>query len=174
MGHFGVVKTLDILREYFFWPHRKRVVERICSKCATCKKVKSTIKTHGMYMPLHVPNEPWTDLSMDFILGLPRSSKGCDSIFVVVDRFSKMNHFIPCRKTNDTTHIVDLFFREVVRLHGIHKTIGSDRDAKFLSHFWMLSTLLRTVIKKNYKYWEDCIPFIEFVYNRTVHSSTNF
>ncbi|PKI55658.1 hypothetical protein CRG98_023969 [Punica granatum] len=135
MGHFGVVKTLDILKEHFFWLHMKRDVERICSKCVTCKKVKSTVKPHEMYMPLPVLNEPWTDISMDFILGLPKSNKGRDSIFVVVDRFSKMAHFIPCRKTDDATHIADLFFREVVRLHGIPKTIVSDRDAKFLSHF---------------------------------------
>ena len=136
MGHFGVKKTLDTLNEHFFWPKMRRDVERICSRCITCMKAKSRVMPHGLYTPLLVPFAPWVDISMGFILRLPRSKRGKDSIFIVVDRFSKMTHFIACHKTDDATNVADLFFKEIFRLHGVPRTIVSDQDTKFLSYFW--------------------------------------
>jgi hypothetical protein len=135
MGHFGVKKTEDVLAAPFFWPKMRRDVERYVSRCTTCNKAKSRLNPHGLYMHLPVPRVPCEDISMDFVLGLPRTKRGRDTIFVVVDRFSKMTHFILCHKSYNTSHVTDLFFTEIVRLHGIPNTIVSDRNAKFLSHF---------------------------------------
>ena len=123
MEHFGVRKTLDLLHEHFFWPHMKHDVKKNFENFIVCKNSKSNIKHHGLYSPLPIPDCPWIDLSMGFVLGLPHTRNDKDSIFVVDYRFSKRAHFIPCKKIDDACHVVDLFFKEVVRLHGLPRSI---------------------------------------------------
>ena len=201
-GHRGLDKTLEGLKEHYYWPNMSRYVQKFVNSCVVCHKAKSRLNPFGLYQPLSIPSAPWEDISMDFIVGLPRTRRGSDSIFVVVDRFSKMAHFIPCHTTDDASMIANLFFKEVVRLHGIPLTIVSDRDAKFLSYFWKclwhkigtkllfstschpqtdgqtevtnrtLGALLRTMVKTNLKMWEEVLPFVEFAYNRSIHSAT--
>jgi hypothetical protein len=95
MGHFGVKKTENVQAAHFFWPKMRRDVERYVSLCTTYNKTKSRLNPHGLYIHLPVPSVPWEDICMDFVLELPRTKRGRDSIFVVVNRFSKMAHFIP-------------------------------------------------------------------------------
>jgi hypothetical protein len=197
-----VKKTEDVLPLTSFGQKMRHGVERYVSWCTTCNKAKSQLNAHGLYMPLPIPSVPWEDISIDFILGLPRTKRGSDSIFVVVDHFSKMAHFTPCHKSDNTSHLADLFFTKIVHLHSVPNTIVSDRDAKFLRHFWRtlwfklgtkllfsttchpqmdgqtevinctLSTMLRAVLKTILILWEECLPHIEFAYNRSVHSTT--
>ena len=200
-GHFGIQKTLDMLAKHFFWPRMLGTVGKHVLRCETCLKAKVTFHK-GEYLPLPIPHRPWEHLSMDFMMALPRTRRGKDAIMVVVDRFSKMAHFIACTKTDDAQHIAQLFFTEIVRLHGIPKTLVSDRDSKFLSHFWKslwkmlgtkllfstayhpqtdgqtevtnrtLGTLLRTLVSTNIREWDLKLCHAEFAYNRAPSRAT--
>ena len=86
-------------------------------------------------MPLPIAQSPWTDISMDLITQLPESDNS-DAIFVVVDRFSKMAHFILTTTTADAPALAQLFLTHIVRLHGFPRSIISDRDTRFVSVFW--------------------------------------
>jgi len=127
----------------------------IRKRCSTCQVAKSYSFAHGLYTRSPIPTHPWADVSIDFILGFPRTHRNKDSIFVVVDRFCKMSHFISSNKTNDATHIAGLYFREVARLHGIPRSIVSNWDTKFLIRFRI--TLWRKLGTKH-KYSTTCHP----------------
>lgn len=112
------------------------VVQEFVKACHICQRYKaSSTAPNGLLQPLDIPNAICEHLSMDFILGLPKS-KGYDALLVVVDRLSKYNHFILIKHPYTAKSIADVFVREIVRHHGIPKSIVSDRDPLFLSHFW--------------------------------------
>ena len=105
---------------------------RTCPHCQIAKPRNNL--PYGLIMPLQPPEEPWQDISMDLIVHLP-NSQIFNAIFVVVDRFSKMAHFIPTQIQISAPELAQIFLDSVVRLHGFPRSIVSDRDPRFLSHF---------------------------------------
>ena len=110
-GHFGVDKTFEKLSHLYFWPKMRSEVEKYVKNCKVCQYAKGSSQNTGLYVPLPIPNRPWDMVSMDFVLGLLKTQKGNDTIFVVVDGFSKIAQFIPFNKTSDATHVANPFFK---------------------------------------------------------------
>jgi len=134
VGHFGLNKTVDILRGHFFWPKIGEDIHKVVSRCSIHQKAKSQFHQR-LCTPLPLSLKPGEDVSMDFAVALSRTKRGKDSFMVVIDRFSKMAHFVACYKTGDASYVAGLYFKEILRHHGVPRTIASDRDTKFLSHF---------------------------------------
>jgi hypothetical protein len=105
--HFGHDKTFAELNSSYYWLGMREEVKKFVNKCNIFQYAKGKKHNTRLYQPFPILDRPWDAISMDFVLGLPRKQRGSDSIFVVVDRFSKMTHFIPCQKNNDATHIAD-------------------------------------------------------------------
>lgn len=135
-GHFGLDKTLVLIRNFYFWPRMQSYLRKFFLECVVCQRDKGTSSNVGLYTPLPIPTKPWDSVSMVFVLGLPRTKSSYDSVYVVVDWCSKMTHFLPCKVTHDASNITGLLFKEIVRFHGLPLSIISNRDPKFLGHFW--------------------------------------
>jgi hypothetical protein len=131
----GQDKTFQLVIEQFYWPSMRREVDKLVKSCRICQVSKGSATNVELYLPFPILEQPWTNVSMDFVLGLPRTQKGNDSVFIVIDRFSKMVHFIAYKKIADVVNVAQLYFREVYRLHGLPLSIVSDCDTRFLSHF---------------------------------------
>ena len=114
----------------------RKNVHKVVDYCQICQINKGTKQQARLYTPFPISDRPWQHISIDFVLGLPKTLRQHDSIMVVLDHFSKMSHFIPCHKTYDASKIVVLFLQEVVKLHGVPVFIVFDRDVKFVSYFW--------------------------------------
>ncbi|GJP44986.1 hypothetical protein CLOM_g4375, partial [Closterium sp. NIES-68] len=137
-----------------YWPHIAEDVQKFVTPCDTCQRMKSSKqKKAGLLQPLPVPEQPWQVVSLDFITGLPPTSSGHDAILVVIDKFSKMGHFIPTHTTARTEETAQLFIRYIISQHGIPTTLISDRDPKFTSKFWKeLMSLLGTKLAMSSAY----------------------
>ena len=106
------------------------------SQCWIYQLPDTKRQNDGLYTLLPIPHAPWKGISADFVVGLPKTSRSLDSILVVVNRFTTMDHFINCSKTDDASHVARSVIREVARLHGLPTFIAFNRNVKFMSYFW--------------------------------------
>jgi len=114
----------------------KREVAEFVAKCLVCQKVKGEHRRpQGKIQSLDVPEWKWDSISMDFIVGLPRTQKGNNMIWVIVDRLTKSAHFVPMKDTWSKAELARSYIKNVVKMHGVPKDIISDRDSRFISKF---------------------------------------
>ena len=125
------------VRKRFWWKGLKQDIARFVAKCDVCCRVKAEhLKPVGTLQPLPIPAWKWEDITMDFISGIPRTLSGYDFIWVIVDRLTKSAHFLPVKVTYPVFKYVELYLARIVCLHGVPKTIVSDRGPQFTSQFW--------------------------------------
>lgn len=135
-GHSGITTTIRRLNGPFAWPNLCKDVTRFVNECTVCQQTKySTQKPYGLLQALPIPNKVWEEISMDFITNLPPTG-GKTTIWVIVDRLTKFAHFLALSPHYTAASLANIFLHEIYRLHGLPKTILSDRDPIFLSRFW--------------------------------------
>ena len=115
----------------------KKDVANFVAKCLSCQKIKiKHKKPSGQLQPLPIPEWKWENITMDFLMGLPRTQSKNDAVWVVVDRLTKSAHFLPIQEKFPVGRLAKIYIKEVVRLHGVPLSVVSDRDPRFTSKFW--------------------------------------
>ena len=202
-GHEGVLKTFKRMSREVYWPGMRSDINEFIKACEICQRNKySTLSPVGLLSPLPIPLQVWSDISLDFVEGLP-ISKGYDVILVVVDRLTKYAHFVPLKHPFTAKTVADVFVKEIIKVHGFPETMVSDHDKVFLSHFWgSLFASQGTVLHKSTAYhpqtdgqtevvnrcleaylrcfagrkptaWSQWLPWAEYWYNTSHHSSAD-
>jgi hypothetical protein len=200
--HPGSTKMYQDLKEKYWWYGLKRDVATHVAPCDVCQRVKvEHQRLAGLLQPLKVPEWKWEEISMDFIVGLPRTRDVYDSIWVIVDRLTKVAHFVPVKTTYPGAQLTELYMSRIVCLHGVPKKIVSDRGTQFTSHFWkrlhesmdtklnfssayhpqtdgqtkrtnqVLEDMLRACSLKHGRRWNNSLPYAEFLYNNSYQAS---
>lgn len=135
--HPGATKMYQDLKKMFGWPGMKKEVVEYVQSCLVCQNAKiEHQKPAGLLQSFDVPEWKWDNIAMDFVLGLPRTQKKYDAIWVIIDRLMKCAHFLPINHRISLESLTYLYIKEVVRLHGVPASIISDRDPRFTSRFW--------------------------------------
>jgi hypothetical protein len=158
-------------------------------------------KPDGLLQPLKIPEWKWEEIRMDFIVGLPHTQTGYDLIWIIVDRLTKVAHFISVEITYSGAKLVELYMSRIVCLHEVQKKIMSDRGSQFTSKFWeklhesmdtklnfsstyhpqtdgqtdrtnqILEDMLRAFALKYKKSWDKSLPYVKFSYNNSYQVS---
>ena len=200
--HPGSTKMYQDIKEKYWWPSMKREIAEYVALCDVCQRVKAEHqRPAGLLQPLKIPEWKWEEIGMDFIVGLPKTKEGYDSIWVIVDRLTKVAHFIPVKTTYTGDRLAELYMSRIVSLHGVPKKIVSDRGSQFTSRFWgsfheamgthlnfstayhpqtdgqtervnqILEDMLRACVLDHGPKWVSCLPLAEFSYNNSYQAS---
>jgi hypothetical protein len=195
--HPRSIKMYHDLKSRYWWYGIKRAIAKDVALCDNCQRVKA----ERLLQPLKMPQWKWEEINMDFIVGLPTTQSGYDSIWAIVDRFSKVAHFIPVKTTYKGARLAELYIARTVCLHGVPKKIVSDRGTQFRSRFWerlheamdtklnfssvyhpqtdgqtmrvnqILEDMLRAYALKDKKSWDKCLPYAEFSNINSYHET---
>ncbi|KAI4797502.1 hypothetical protein KUCAC02_025044 [Chaenocephalus aceratus] len=191
-----------IIKQCFWWTSMEKEVKEYVEACPVCARNKTSSRARiGLLQPLPIPNRPWSEISMDFVTGLPLS-RGKTTVLTVVDRFSKMTHFIALPKMPSAKETAEVMMHNVFRLHGFPKDIVSDRGPQFVSRFWKefccligatvsltsgyhpesngqterlnqeLETCLRCLVSQNPSSWSEHLTWVEYAHNILPTSAT--
>ena len=202
-GHQGRDRTYFRLRQFFYWPKMGLDVKKFVKSCGICQRTKGGLPRSGLLQSLPVPDTPWKDISMDFIVGLPQTPQGFDAIYTFVDRLTKCVHLVPTTSKIDAKGSADLYLQNVFRLHGLSSTIVCDRDPRFTSEFFrelfhqlgttlsfstanhpqtdgqtermnrVIEDVLRAFVNHKQDNWDKLLPLCEFAINSSYQSSTS-
>ena len=209
-GHFGIARTAELVSRNFYWPGLEPMVRRYVLGCDVCARIKAPRhRHHGRNMPIPPATRPWEGVTMDFVTDLPPSSAESDAqseaytcILVIVDRFTKMAIYLPCRKDIDSPELARLFFEHVICQHGVPEHIITDRGTQFTARFWsrvcshmsinhrlstafhpqtdgqterqnqVMEQYLRAYVDYLQANWLELLPLAQFAYNNSKHGAT--
>lgn len=201
-GHPGVFKTTHHLQKHYYWKHMNTFIAKYIRSCEKCQRNKTLQQKPFGELQCHtVPESRWTEISMDFITSLPQTARGNNMIWVIVDRLTKRIHLIPVKDTITTKELMGLFRREYQRLHGLPKSIVSDRDKLFNNKIWtpfmsfvetelkmssahrssvdgqteivnrFVEDYIRNYVNAYQQDWDQFIDLAEFAYSSRLHST---